>query len=86
MKKRGQTPRQGSGRKSGSASGGASSHDSSQVSEDEEGHREKLTPIERIFQEEVGREMEPEEREILLGIHSRRTKSKTRTRSRHSTG
>ncbi len=33
-----------------------------------------MTPIERIFLEEVGREMKPEERRILLGIRrTRRT-------------
>lgn len=86
MTKRGQTPRQGSGGKPGSAPGGASSDDSSPVSEDEEGHRKKLTPIERIFQQEVGREMEPKEREILLGGRMRRTTHRTRSRNRHSTG
>ena len=38
-------------------------------------HRKKMTPIELIFLKEVGREMEPEEREILLGIHRTRRKS-----------
>jgi hypothetical protein len=82
MTKRGQTPRQASGGKFGGATAGASWDHSSSVSEGEEGHREKMTPIERIFEEEVGREMEPEEREILLGTHAKRRKSRSGSRKR----
>ncbi len=92
MAKRGQTSRQASGeetstqtksRSSQAATDfrGAQLHDGSPVSEDEESHRKKMTPIELIFLKEVGREMEPEEREILLGIH--RTRRKSRAGRRH---
>ena len=89
---RGQPPRQGGGGKSSSKTKGASSQGatepggsrsdvSSPGSDDEEGRRNKMTPIERIFLEEVGRELEPEERQILLGIHRTRRKSQKRART-----
>jgi hypothetical protein len=95
MTKRDQTPRQASGGASSSHAKGPSSwpatelggvrpDDSSPVSEDEEGHRNNMTPIERIFLKEVGREMEPEEREILLGIHRPRRKSRAGVLNRPS--
>ena len=95
MAKRDQTPRQASGEKSSSETKGLTSRlatessrarpdDSSSASEGEEGHRNRLTPIERIFLEEVGREMEPEERQILLGIPGKRRKSRAGPRNRSS--
>jgi hypothetical protein len=95
MAKRDQTPRQASGEKSGSETKGLTSRpaaepgrarpdDSSSAPEGEEGHCNKLTPIEQIFLEEVGREMEPEERQILLGIPGKRRKSRAGPRNRPS--
>lgn len=96
MTKRDQTPRQASGgewssKANGQSSrpttepGAARSDDNLSVSEDEKGHRNnKMTPIERIFLEEVGREMEPEERQILLGIHGTRRKSRAGAPNRPS--
>jgi hypothetical protein len=92
MAKRGQTLRQPTGEKSSSQAKGLSSRpgteragvwpdNSSPVSE-EEGRRDKMTPIERIFLKEVGREMEPEERQILLGIQKTRRKSRAGPRNR----
>src|ERR1700686_5292869 len=95
MTKRDQTPRQACGGEQSSYAkgpsnlpstepGGARPDDSLPVSEDEEGRRNEMTPMERIFLKEVGREMEPEERQILLGIHGTRRKSRAGVPNRPS--
>lgn len=58
--------------------------ESSPVSQGEEGHHNKMTPMERIFLKEVGREMEPEERQILLGTHITRRKARAGVPNRPS--
>lgn len=96
MTKRDQTSRQAYGGESSRHAKGQSSRpatepgvarsdDSLSASEDEECHTDnKITPIERIFLQEVGREMEPEERQILLGIHRTRRKSRAGVPNRPS--
>lgn len=85
MKKRGNARRPARGKKSrnrakrrsirsASESSGTGLADGSQIAQGEDDQGSLMTPIERIFLEEVGREMKPEERRILLGIRrTRRT-------------
>ncbi len=95
MGKRGQSSRKASGKKPGSKTRGDPNRQGTETGaaqqekippepEGKEGSRKNPKPIEVIFQEEVGRELEPEEREILLGIHRKRRKSKGGPRNRPS--
>lgn len=50
--------------------------DTSSMPEEGDCRPNPMTPIERIFIEEIGREMGPEERRILLGVRRAPGKSK----------
>lgn len=78
MGKRTQTRRKASARSSRFGSKEGSNSSASETGHEEAlgTHTERMMPIERMFVEEMGREMEPEERRILLGIYRRRRKPK----------